>query len=64
MTADLKGYAHVLEQDPVKKDLLYLGTEQGLWISPDGASGGSGGSTVFRRRRCMGSRSTGATMTS
>lgn len=27
------GYAHVIEQDPVKKDLLYLGTEYGLWFS-------------------------------
>lgn len=32
-TNDLWGYALVLEQDPVKKDLLYLGTEFGLWIS-------------------------------
>ena len=31
----LWGYALVLEQDPVKKDLLYLGTEFGLWISFD-----------------------------
>lgn len=30
------GFAHVIEQDPVKKDLLYLGTEFGLWISFDG----------------------------
>jgi photosystem II stability/assembly factor-like uncharacterized protein len=29
------GFAHVIEQDPVKKDLLYLGTEFGLWISFD-----------------------------
>lgn len=29
------GYAHVIEQDPVKKDLLYLGTEFGLFISFD-----------------------------
>jgi photosystem II stability/assembly factor-like uncharacterized protein len=33
------GYALVLEQDPVKKDLLYLGTEFGLWVSfNDGTS--------------------------
>lgn len=31
----LWGYALVLEQDPAKKDLLYLGTEFGLWISFD-----------------------------
>lgn len=30
------GFAHVIEQDPVKRDLLYLGTEFGLWISFDG----------------------------
>ncbi len=29
------GYALVIEQDPVKKELLYLGTEFGLWISFD-----------------------------
>lgn len=29
------GYALVIEQDPVKKDLLYLGTEFGLFISFD-----------------------------
>jgi photosystem II stability/assembly factor-like uncharacterized protein len=31
----LWGYALVIEQDPAKKDLLYLGTEFGLWISID-----------------------------
>ncbi|MFB0564397.1 MAG: hypothetical protein ACETWK_01805 [Candidatus Aminicenantaceae bacterium] len=30
------GFAHVIEQDPVNKDLLYLGTEFGLYISFDG----------------------------
>ncbi|MBI3004750.1 MAG: hypothetical protein HYY49_04970 [Ignavibacteriales bacterium] len=30
---DQWGYAHVIEQDPVKKELLYLGTEFGLWVS-------------------------------
>lgn len=30
---DLWGYALVLEQDPVARHLLYLGTEFGLWIS-------------------------------
>ena len=32
---EIWGYAHVIEQDPVKKELLYLGTEFGLWISFD-----------------------------
>lgn len=31
----LWGYALVIEQDPVKRELLYLGTEFGLWISLD-----------------------------
>lgn len=35
-TSDLRGYALVLEQDPVDRDLLFLGTEFGLWISLDG----------------------------
>jgi photosystem II stability/assembly factor-like uncharacterized protein len=35
-TADLRGFAHVIEQDPGDKDLLFLGTEFGLWISNDG----------------------------
>jgi photosystem II stability/assembly factor-like uncharacterized protein len=32
----LRGYAHVVREDTVKKDLLFVGTELGLWISPDG----------------------------
>jgi photosystem II stability/assembly factor-like uncharacterized protein len=35
-TADLRGYAHVMEQDPGDRDLLFLGTETGLWASNDG----------------------------
>jgi photosystem II stability/assembly factor-like uncharacterized protein len=31
----LRGYAHVLREDPVAKGLLYAGTEMGLWISND-----------------------------
>ncbi|HEX4822979.1 MAG TPA: hypothetical protein VFV19_01565 [Candidatus Polarisedimenticolaceae bacterium] len=31
----LRGYAHVVREDPVKKGLLYAGTEFGLWISND-----------------------------
>ncbi|HEY4596026.1 MAG TPA: hypothetical protein VIJ02_06460, partial [Thermoanaerobaculia bacterium] len=37
-TADLRGYAHVIEQDPGDRDLLFLGTEFGLWISNDGGA--------------------------
>ncbi|HSN69667.1 MAG TPA: hypothetical protein VLV48_10495, partial [Thermoanaerobaculia bacterium] len=35
-TKDLRGYALSIEQDPVDPDLLYLGTEFGLWLSLDG----------------------------
>jgi photosystem II stability/assembly factor-like uncharacterized protein len=35
-TADLRGYAHVMEQDPGDRSLLFLGTELGLWVSNDG----------------------------
>ena len=31
----IRGYAHMLKQDPEKPNLLYLGTEFGLWISID-----------------------------
>ena len=32
---DVHGYAHVIKEDTVRKDLLFLGTELGLWISVD-----------------------------
>lgn len=35
-TPDVKGYAHVVKQDPVNRDLIFLGTEFGLFISIDG----------------------------
>jgi len=38
-TGDLWGYALVVAQDPVDPDLLFLGTEFGLWVSQNG--GGS-----------------------
>jgi hypothetical protein len=34
--APVRGWAHVLRQDLVNPDLLFLGTELGLWISLDG----------------------------
>ncbi len=37
-TPELKGFAHVLRQDPVNPALLYLGTEAGLFISLDGGA--------------------------
>jgi photosystem II stability/assembly factor-like uncharacterized protein len=35
---DLRGYALAIEQDPVDRDLLFLGTEFGLWTSFDGGA--------------------------
>jgi photosystem II stability/assembly factor-like uncharacterized protein len=35
-TPDLAGHAHVVRQDPVNPDLLYLGTENGLYVTLDG----------------------------
>jgi photosystem II stability/assembly factor-like uncharacterized protein len=35
-TADITGYAHIVKQDPVNPDLLFLGTEFGLYLSLDG----------------------------
>src|SRR5581483_11902284 len=37
-TDGVDGNAHVLRQDPKRGDLLYLGTEMGLWISIDGGA--------------------------
>ncbi len=34
--SELKGYAHVIREDPVYPELLFVGTELGLWISLDG----------------------------
>ncbi|HJT97886.1 MAG TPA: hypothetical protein VJ696_06185, partial [Rhodanobacteraceae bacterium] len=34
----IRGYAHVIKQDPVKPEILYAGTEFGLWISIDGGA--------------------------
>ncbi len=32
----VRGYAHVIREDLIRKDVLFLGTELGLWISADG----------------------------
>jgi photosystem II stability/assembly factor-like uncharacterized protein len=37
-TSDLQGFAHVVKQDPVRANLLYLGTEAGLFLSVDGGA--------------------------
>ncbi len=34
-TDEITGYAHVIRQDPVNEDLLFLGTEEGLFITLD-----------------------------
>ncbi|MBK9087939.1 MAG: hypothetical protein IPL90_02345 [Holophagales bacterium] len=39
VTPAVKGYALAIVQDPVKKDLLFLGTETGLYASLDGGKG-------------------------
>jgi photosystem II stability/assembly factor-like uncharacterized protein len=33
--SDVRGYAHVVKEDIVNKDLLFVGTEFGLWVSLD-----------------------------
>ncbi|MEJ2677527.1 MAG: glycosyl hydrolase [Gemmatimonadota bacterium] len=37
-TDSVEGYAHVIKQDPVNPNLLFLGTEWGLWLSLDGGA--------------------------
>jgi hypothetical protein len=34
----VRGFAHVLKEDPANPKALFLGTEFGLWISVDGGS--------------------------
>jgi photosystem II stability/assembly factor-like uncharacterized protein len=36
--APVQGYAHVIREDPVNRELLFLGTELGLWVSLDGGA--------------------------
>lgn len=36
--SNIRGYAHVVKEDLVNRDLLFVGTEMGLWISLDGGS--------------------------
>ncbi|MCL7972230.1 MAG: hypothetical protein M8866_09130 [marine benthic group bacterium] len=38
-SGDVWGYALAVAQDPVDPDLLFLGTEFGLWVSTDGGDG-------------------------
>ena len=37
-TPELSGYAHVIREDLVNQDLLFLGTEQGLFLTVDGGT--------------------------
>lgn len=37
-TPDIEGYAWVIKEDPVSAELLFLGTEFGLWVSLDGGA--------------------------
>jgi len=34
-TGDIKSFCHVIKQDPERPDLLFLGTEMGLYVSTD-----------------------------
>jgi photosystem II stability/assembly factor-like uncharacterized protein len=34
--SNVRGYAHVVKEDLVNQDLLFVGTELGLWVSLDG----------------------------
>jgi len=34
-TDDIKGFCHVIKHDPVNRDLVFLGTEMGLYVSTD-----------------------------
>jgi photosystem II stability/assembly factor-like uncharacterized protein len=34
----VRGYAHVVREDTVRSDLLFVGTEFGLWVSIDGGA--------------------------
>ncbi len=36
--SNVRGYAHVIKEDTVNPNLLFLGTEFGLWVSIDGGS--------------------------
>jgi len=36
VTPDIKGYAHIVREDTVKPDLLFVGTEFGLFLTVDG----------------------------
>jgi photosystem II stability/assembly factor-like uncharacterized protein len=38
VTEDIEGYALVIREDPVEPDLLFLGTEFGLFVSIDGGA--------------------------
>lgn len=38
VTPDIKGYAHCIREDVQKSNLLYLGTEFGLYVSIDGGT--------------------------
>ncbi|HVZ41154.1 MAG TPA: sialidase [Candidatus Kapabacteria bacterium] len=37
-SSPVRGYAHVIKEDLVNPQLLFLGTESGLWISVDGGA--------------------------
>jgi photosystem II stability/assembly factor-like uncharacterized protein len=38
VTDEIEGFIHVVEQDPINPDLLFLGTEFGMYVSFDGGA--------------------------
>ena len=48
----VKGYVHVVREDPKTKNLLYAGTELGIFASWDGGAHGHRSATTCRPWRC------------
>ena len=48
-------YAHIIREDPVRRGLLYLGTENALYVSFDDGDTGSRCRSTCRTRRCTAS---------
>jgi photosystem II stability/assembly factor-like uncharacterized protein len=64
-TQGVRGYAHVVKEDPKSPNILYVGTEFGLYVSLDGGANWAPlRPTIFRMSRCAISHSRRATTTS
>ena len=55
----VRGYAHVVKEDVVNPNILFLGTEMGLFITVDGGARWVAWPTGKRRRSCRAGRSFG-----